>query len=242
VQRNGNAGRRRHLQEQLTQIDSGYSLQYQFCDGKPPCHGLKKLAMVNHISSAEPTSFTKHEVVPMVMAATIGWKQKVNWQPCTYGLRGQTRPRPLLLADVAGASSNVDRLTDDLPIQVNASILLVEPHDHLRDAYTEALRDAGFNVTAVARLTEAFAIGPKLRPSVIVANLDPQPREELLSYVEKLQADRRTLAKPVLLMSEHVERHDLQFATDVGALIVAVGPFDKEKLVATVQGVLAAQS
>jgi CheY-like chemotaxis protein len=118
-------------------------------------------------------------------------------------------------------------------------VVLIEPKDESRAARADALRRAGFAVVAVADCTAGLQAISELTPHIVVASLDPQTHDECLALCARLQDDPRSRAIPILLTAETINSGDLQRATDMKILRVAVGPHDDAKITGAVRGVLA---
>jgi DNA-binding response OmpR family regulator len=118
-------------------------------------------------------------------------------------------------------------------------VLLIEPKDDSRAAHADTLRRAGFTVVVVPDCAVGLYAIAEVTPQIIVASFDPRTRDECFAFCERLQDDSRTKAIPILLMAETISTDDLQRATDMKALGVAVGPDDQAKITGAVQGVLA---
>jgi CheY-like chemotaxis protein len=118
-------------------------------------------------------------------------------------------------------------------------VLLIEPKDESRVVHANALRRAGFTVVAVPDCMAGLYAIAEVIPQIIVASFDPRTRDECFAFCERLKDDTRTKAIPILLTTETISIDDLQRATDLNALGVAVGPNDEAKITGAVQGVLA---
>jgi CheY-like chemotaxis protein len=118
-------------------------------------------------------------------------------------------------------------------------VLLIEPQDESRAARADALRRAGFTVVAVADCTAGLAAVAELTPEIVVASLNPEMHDECLTLCKRLKGDPRTKAIPILLTAETIDSVELQRATDMKVLGVAVGPHDDAKITGAVRGVLA---
>ena len=71
--------------------------------------------------------------------------------------------------------------------------------------------------------------------------MDAQIRNDRLSFCRQIKGEPRTRPIPILLMTESLMEHDVELATDPGVLVLTMAPNDVAKLVAAVNGVLAAQ-
>jgi CheY-like chemotaxis protein len=119
------------------------------------------------------------------------------------------------------------------------SVLLIEFPDG-SDAYADALHRAGFQVDLVADAAEAFDAVLARAPHVIVASFDSALRASRFALCEQLQADERTRSIPLVLTAAALDRDDIEQATSVGVLALALPPSNEAKLVSAIQGVLAA--
>jgi CheY-like chemotaxis protein len=118
-------------------------------------------------------------------------------------------------------------------------VLLIEPKDESRAAHTDALRGAGFTVVAVADCRAGLYALSELTPQIIVASVNPETHDECLTLCERLRADPRTKAVPILLTAETITTEGLERAADMKVLGIAVGPHDEAKITGAVRGVLA---
>jgi DNA-binding response OmpR family regulator len=121
------------------------------------------------------------------------------------------------------------------------TILLLEDRDDCSAEFAEALRGADLKVIAVADLQTAWPLVERIRPRVIVANMDARTRTERLTFCREVRSDARTARIPVLLTTEHTAEEDINLATDPGVLVLTMARGDGAKLTAAVAGVLTAQ-
>ena len=117
-------------------------------------------------------------------------------------------------------------------------VLLIEPHDQLSTVYADALRDSGFTVIVVPDTPAALYALIEITPQIVIARFDSRTHDECLAFVERLKEDPRTRHVPILLTSEIITDNDLQRATEMNVLEIAVGPHDSLKMAAAVRGVL----
>ena len=122
-----------------------------------------------------------------------------------------------------------------------ATIILVEPHDDSRWRYETALRDAGFDVRAVAECGAAALMLSSFVPSLLIASFDERTHDDCIALCLHVKTDPRTRAVPIILASPSVDEGDVRRATDISVLAVAVPPNDGTKLASAVKGVLAAR-
>lgn len=121
------------------------------------------------------------------------------------------------------------------------TVLFLEPRDEARSAQIDALRSAGFAVTAVRDPQAALDSLEKQLPHIVVARLDPRTRTDHLSLCRRIKKDPRTKHIPILLAAEHMADGDVGLATDPGALVITMPLDNGTKLVAAIHGVLAGQ-
>lgn len=122
-----------------------------------------------------------------------------------------------------------------------ATVLLLEAREDFRAVHAEALRLAGLDVTEVGDSRTALNVAEAIRPRVIVASFDSRTRDDRLTFCRDIKADPRTRDIPILLASADVTDRDVEVATDAGVLVLTVPEPDGHKLVAAVEGVLAAE-
>jgi DNA-binding response OmpR family regulator len=122
-----------------------------------------------------------------------------------------------------------------------AAILFLEDCDESRADVVEALRTAGFHVTPVADSQAARPLVHQIRPRVIVASMDARTRADRVMFCREIRSDARTARIPLLLTTDCMTEEDVCLATDPGALVLMMTRDDDAKLVAAIQGVLAAQ-
>jgi DNA-binding response OmpR family regulator len=120
----------------------------------------------------------------------------------------------------------------------NATILILEPDNALRDLITLALRRLGYRVITAADWMDALALFQQQRPQVLVlAVLLPQMNGiDLLRYF-KAQGWLEHTA--VILISALGYREIIQKAVAAGAKDFLVKPFDVEVLLGKVQKIVA---
>jgi len=118
-------------------------------------------------------------------------------------------------------------------------VLLVHPDDNSRAVYGDALHDAGFTVVMAPDCTVGLYALSEVTPQIVVASFNPHTHDECLAFCERLKADSRTRAIPVLLTSEIITGDDLRRATDISVLGLSIGQQDGAKMISAVRGVLA---
>lgn len=124
-------------------------------------------------------------------------------------------------------------------MSANVSVFLFEPRDDRRGVYADALRSAGLDVQTISTLPSDSDESPI--PRVIVGSFDASTRAHLVEFCHSLKGECRARTTVVFLASTDMEEDDLRLATEVGALVLKVPPFDTPKLVAAIQGVVAAE-
>jgi CheY-like chemotaxis protein len=121
------------------------------------------------------------------------------------------------------------------------TVLLFDSRDDSRAVYAGALRLAGCTVEEAAREDAALAVLSRSRPTVIVVAFDAATRDERLGFCRTVKSDLNSGSTPILLLTETAAGTDMELATDPGVMVLTVPSDDGGKLVAAVQGVLAAQ-
>ena len=119
-------------------------------------------------------------------------------------------------------------------------VLLIEPDEKSSTVYADALRGSGFTVVVVPDTAEAADALMEIAPQIIIARFDPRTHDECFALCERLKADARTTAIPLLLTSAGMSANDLERATHISVLGVSIGPRDGGKITSAVRGVLAA--
>ena len=108
--------------------------------------------------------------------------------------------------------------------------------------YADALRAADLDVADVNDDERALQLAALTRPRVIAAGFDASTRAIRLAFCRAIRGDARTAGIPVLLLqAADATPDDVGLATDAGVLVLSVPPDDGTKLVAAINGVLAAQ-
>ncbi len=96
--------------------------------------------------------------------------------------------------------------------------------------YAAALRKAGFIVVATPDCAAGLYALAEVPPQVVIVSFDLHTHDECLAFCERLKAESRTRAIPILLTSETFTGDDLQRPTDMKVLGIAVGPHDQAKM------------
>ena len=117
-------------------------------------------------------------------------------------------------------------------------VLLIRPDDNSRAVYGNALRNAGFTVIMAPDYAAGLYALTEVTPQIVIVSFDPHTHDECLAFCERLKADSRTRAIPMLLTSETADGADLQRAMDMKVLGIAIGPHDEAKITGAVRGVL----
>jgi len=118
-------------------------------------------------------------------------------------------------------------------------VLLIEPNEDSRHVYADALRDAGFTVVMAPDCAAGRYALAEVTPQIVIASFNRQTHDECLAFCERLKADSRTRAIPILLTSETINGDDLRRATDISVLGLSIGQQDGAKMISAVRGVLA---
>jgi len=122
-----------------------------------------------------------------------------------------------------------------------ATILLLAEPDEVRVEYAEALRNAGLRVVETSDSRAALESMNATRPTVIVADLNSRLRDDRLSLCREIKDNPSTKSIPVLLTTAGMKDDDAALATDPGVLVLTLAQHDGAKLLAALNGVLAAQ-
>jgi CheY-like chemotaxis protein len=111
-----------------------------------------------------------------------------------------------------------------------------------RAPYAQALRTAGFSVDEAGDEAEALSIVGRTSPAVILICFDAATRTDRLRFCRTVKADTHARDTPMLLLTTAAATgDDVELATDPGVMVLTVPADDATKLVAAVQGVMAAQ-
>ena len=113
-------------------------------------------------------------------------------------------------------------------------VLVIEDHVKLLRHMSFLLQVAGFNVVTASSKTEALNLLTRMKPDLILADLD-LPKSEGCELVRSIRRNRRVSAAPVVVMSEKYDLHDLMGAMDLGANDYLPKPFDAYDLINVVR-------
>ena len=119
-------------------------------------------------------------------------------------------------------------------------VLLVEPTDARNRQHNECLADAGFRVKSVQTEEVEVARVLEQRPAVIAAELASSGLATTLSLAKRFRQDPEARLIPFIIYGHHLHPEDIEDAARAGALWLHLEPTDGARLVAAVQGLLAA--
>jgi signal transduction histidine kinase len=148
---------------------------------------------------------------------------------------------PLEIRDApAGSSRDIaaDRRTAPATGGVSSGrghVVIVEDHDETREYLYHALATAGFTVDALADGTAALAACDARAPDALVSDV-LMPGLDGFALIERLRADERTAAIPVLLLSARGGEESRIEGIAAGADDYLVKPLSRRELVARVDG------
>lgn len=126
--------------------------------------------------------------------------------------------------------------------RTSATVLLFDPHVDSRSGYADALRAAGCHVQEAVRDDTALALAQHASPHVIVVTFDVSTRHDRLRFCREVKAAFTSGSPPILLLtSTAATEDDVELAMDPGVMVLSVPPDAATKLVAAVQGVMAAR-
>jgi two-component system, cell cycle response regulator DivK len=104
-------------------------------------------------------------------------------------------------------------------------VLVVEDFADNRDLLTEYLTFRGFTVTAAADGAEAIAMARQDPPDVILMDLR-MPGLDGWEATRRLKADPATARVPVIAVTAHALKPEIESALDAGCDAVVAKPFD----------------
>lgn len=113
-------------------------------------------------------------------------------------------------------------------------VLVIEDHAKLLRHISFLLQVSGMNVVTASSRTEALNLLTRMKPDLILADLD-LPNGDGSELVRSIRSNRRVSPAPVVVMSEKYELHDLMSAMDLGANDYLPKPFDGYDLVHVVR-------
>lgn len=118
------------------------------------------------------------------------------------------------------------------------SILTVDDSQTMRDMLLLALEDAGFRVTQACDGMEGLEALRAETPDVIITDIN-MPRLDGFGFIEKVRADPRYRATPILVLTTESESDRKDRAKKLGATGWIVKPFNTAKLVEAIRRVAA---
>lgn len=96
------------------------------------------------------------------------------------------------------------------------TILIVEDDKFLRDMLVNKFEDAGFGVNAATTGEEAFKMLARSKPDIISLDL-LMPDVDGFQVVERLKSNPETVNIPILILSNLMEKGDIDRALAAGA-------------------------
>lgn len=121
------------------------------------------------------------------------------------------------------------------------TVLILQWPDRVRTTHTTVLRASGLDVLEVDSSTAAMDAARTIKPDVIVAMIGSRFTHMCADLCQAMKADRHLAGIPILLVSDaDVSEDDMRLATDAGVLALTVSDVDSPKLLAAINGVLAA--
>lgn len=117
-------------------------------------------------------------------------------------------------------------------------IFTVDDSRTMRDMLLLALTDAGFDVVQAEDGVDALERLEGVTPDVIITDIN-MPRMDGFELIEKLRADGRYRATPILVLTTESEQSRKDRARQAGATGWIIKPFNPEKLVDAIRRVAA---
>ncbi|MGF1501915.1 MAG: response regulator [Paracoccaceae bacterium] len=117
------------------------------------------------------------------------------------------------------------------------TVLIVEDNELNRRLFTDVLRHAGFEVYQAADGREAIAAAQRLRPDVILMDME-LPRLPGLEATRRIKADPGLAATPILAISAFAGAADAIAAREGGCDAYLPKPVRPDALVAAVTAAL----
>ena len=119
-------------------------------------------------------------------------------------------------------------------------LILQWPH-RVHTTHATVLRASGLDVLEVNSSTAALNAARTMEPDVIIAMHNSRFAQTCADLCQAMKADCHLADIPILLVSDlDVSEDDMRLATDVGVLALTVSDGDSPKLLAAINGVLAA--
>lgn len=109
-----------------------------------------------------------------------------------------------------------DNATNNTTTKSAKTILIVEDDKFLRDMLVNKFEDAGFQVNAATTGEDAFKMLARRKPNLITLDL-LMPDVDGLQVVQKLKTDPGTSGIPILILSNLMEKGDIDRAMAAGA-------------------------
>lgn len=146
---------------------------------------------------------------------------------------------PVDLGFIRWQSGAVSPLEEDGPGAGanHGTVLLVDDNPHLREISSAMLRHHGYRPIAAADGLEAIHIARRVRPDVIVMDID-MPRMDGLEATRTIRRDPLLGSVPVVVLTAHREAAYLQRAVQAGCTSYLMKPFNPRELVIEIRRIL----
>jgi two-component system phosphate regulon response regulator PhoB len=119
-----------------------------------------------------------------------------------------------------------------------STVLLVEDDPDIRHLISYKLTRGGFAVTEAADGAAALREAQREPPDLVILDLR-MPRMSGLEVCRELRAGARTAHVPIIMLTGHARRQDLEQAYAAGATEYVVKPFSPRELLERVEVALA---
>ena len=120
-------------------------------------------------------------------------------------------------------------------------VLILQWSHRVHTTHATVLRASGLDVLEVDSSTAAMDAARTTKPDVIVAMIGSRFTQMCADLCQAMKTDRHLAGIPILLVSDaDVSEDDMRLATDAGVLALTVSDVDSPKLLAAINGVLAA--
>lgn len=120
-------------------------------------------------------------------------------------------------------------------------MLVLQWPDGVHTSHATVLRESGLEALEADSSTAAMNAARTMEPDVILAVLHSPLTETCADLCRAMKADRHLADIPILVVSDaDLSEHDMRLATDLGVLALTVREMDSRKLLAAINGVLAA--
>jgi len=113
-------------------------------------------------------------------------------------------------------------------------ILVADDDDQVRSLVARVLNDAGYEVAAAAEGREALRLARRLKPSLVVLDVD-MPGLSGLEVARRIRATKTIAPTPILVASAGPGQPNVAAATEAGADAYLVKPFKLTELLALVR-------